>query len=85
MKNLNLSTALLAKLTVLFFCLFFYNGSAWAGACDTIIAEDSTTQLTCADNDELTVNEGVSLNYTGKNAVFAHTDDNVNSLQITEQ
>ena len=78
MKNLNLSTVLLAKLTVLVFCLFFYNGSAWAGDCDTTIAEDvANSQLVCADNDELIVSENITYNRNGKTAISAGSRDNV--------
>ena len=78
MKNLNLSTVLLAKLTVLVFCLFFYNGSALAGDCDTTIAEDvANSQLDCADNDELIVSENITYNRNGKTAISAGSRDNV--------
>ncbi len=63
-------------LGIVFLFLLFYSSSAWA-SCDTTLASDSTTQLICDSNDELTVNEGVTLNRNGKYAVYAVNDDNV--------
>ena len=37
------------------FCLFFYSNSAWAGDCNTTISSSTTSKLTCAANDELTI------------------------------
>ncbi len=64
------------RLILLVLVWLFYSGSAWA-SCDTTLASDSTTQLICDSNDELTVNQGVTLDRTGKYAVSAVNDDNV--------
>ena len=61
-------------LGIVFLFLLFYSSSAWA-SCDTTLASDSTTQLICDSNDELTINQGVTLDRTGKYAVYAVNDD----------
>ncbi len=64
------------RLILLVLVLLFYSGSAWA-SCDTTLTSDSTTQLLCDSDDELTINQGVTLNRNGKYAVYAVNDDNV--------
>ena len=54
--------------------MFFYSSSAWAGPCNTTLSSDSTSQLDCSDNDELTVNEGVSLSRSGSVALNGQSD-----------
>ena len=64
------------RLILLVLISLFYSGSAWA-SCDTTLTSDSTTQLICDSNDELTINQGVTLDRSGKYAVYAVNDDNV--------
>jgi len=74
----------------LFFVLFFLslNNFAWAfepleaegGDCHVTLSSNSTSQLNCSDNDELTVSEGVSLSRTGTVALHGQSNEN---LKIT--
>ena len=52
------------RLIIIFFGIFFLFGkSAWAGACDTTISSATTSQLSCADDDSLTVDSGGSITF----------------------
>ena len=55
---------------LLFFVLFFLSISnfAWGGPCNTTLSSDSTSQLNCSNDDELTVNEDITLLRTGRNS-----------------
>ena len=74
----------------LFFVLFFLslNNFAWAfepleaegGDCHVTLSSNSTSQLNCSDNDELTVSEGASLSRTGTVALHGQSNEN---LKIT--
>ena len=46
---------MIKRLGILVFCLFLYSSSAWAGDCNTTISSSTTSKLTCAANDELTI------------------------------
>ena len=67
---------------LLFFVLFFLSISnfAWGGPCNTTLSSDSTSQLNCSNDDELTVNEDITLLRTGKIALHGQTNEN---LKIT--
>ena len=66
------------RLTIIFFCIFFlFSKSAWAGACDTTISSATTSQLSCADNDSLTVTSDGSIAFEEQNAVDAQQEDGV--------
>ena len=67
---------------LLFFVLFFLsiNNFAWGGPCNTTLSSDSTSQLNCSNDDELTVNEDITLLRTGKIALHGQTNEN---LKIT--
>ena len=67
---------------LLFFVLFFLSMSnfAWGGACDTTLSSDSTSMLNCSNDDELTVNEDVTLSRTGNVAIHGESNEN---LKIT--
>ena len=67
---------------LLFFFLFFLSISnfAWGGPCNTTLSSDSTSQLNCSNDDELTVNEDITLLRTGKIALHGQTNEN---LKIT--
>ena len=67
---------------LLFFVLFFLSMSnfAWGGACDTTLSSDSTSMLNCSNDDELTVNEDVTLLRTGNVALHGQSNEN---LKIT--
>ena len=64
------------------FVLFFLSLSnfAWGGACDTTLSSDSTSMLNCSNDDELTVNEDVTLSRTGNVAIHGESNEN---LKIT--
>ena len=74
----------------LFFGLFFLslNNFAWSfepleaegGDCHVTLSSNSTSQLNCSDNDELTVSEGASLSRTGTVALHGQSNEN---LKIT--
>ena len=76
------------RFLVIVFCLFFYINSAWGfealpaegGDCHVTLSSNSTSQLDCSDNDELTVSEGVSLSRTGTVALNGQSNEN---LKIT--
>ena len=67
---------------LLFFVLFFLSISnfAWGGPCNTTLSSDSTSQLNCSNDDELTVNEDITLLRTCKIALHGQTNEN---LKIT--
>ena len=67
---------------LLFFVLFFLSISnfAWGGPCNTTLSSDSTSQLNCSNDDDLTVNEDITLLRTGKIALHGQTNEN---LKIT--
>ena len=47
---------MLLRLIIIFFGIFFlFSKSTWAGDCDIIISIATTSQLSCADDDFLTV------------------------------
>ena len=50
------------------------------GACDTTLSSDSTSMLNCSNDDELTVNEDVTLSRTGNVAIHGESNEN---LKIT--
>ena len=64
---------------LLFFVLFFLSISnfAWGGPCNTTLSSDSTSQLNCSNDDELTVNEDITLLRTGKIALHGQTNENL--------
>ena len=76
--------------SLLFFVLFFLylSNFAWGfepmeaegGDCHVTLSSNSTSQLNCSDNDELTVSEGVSLSRTGTVALHGQSNEN---LKIT--
>ena len=59
------------KLILLVLVSFFYSTFVWAGDCDTTVAGTENDQLSCADNDTLTVTGTIS--YDGINAVLGTT------------
>ena len=66
------------RLIIIFFGIFFlFSKSIWAGACNTTISTPTTSQLSCADNDSLTVGLGGSITYDNQNAVLATQKDGV--------
>ena len=66
------------RLLILVLVSLFYSSFAWAGACDTTITEDhGNSTLSCADNDELTVNEGITFERDANYVINANSDDNV--------
>ena len=66
------------RLIIIFYCLVcLFNKSALAGDCDTTISSATTSQLTCADNDSLTVDPDGSIAYDNQNAVYAQLEDGV--------
>jgi len=66
------------RLIIIFFGIFFLFGkSAWAGACDTTISSATTSQLSCADDDSLTVDSGGSITFDNQNAVLATKKNNI--------
>ena len=69
---------------LLFFVLFFLSMSnfAWGGACDTTLSSDSTSMLNCSNDDELTVNEDVTLSRTGNVAI--HGEEQYRVVVITQ-
>ena len=66
------------RLIIVCFGIFFlFSKSAWTGDCDTTISSATTSQLTCADNDSLTVDQDGSIVYDGQNAVASQGEDGV--------
>ena len=63
------------KLILLVLVSFFYSTFVWAGDCDTTVAGTENDQLSCADNDTLTVTGTIS--YDGINAVLGTTIGNL--------
>ena len=60
------------RLIIIFFGIFFlFSKSIWAGACNTTISTPTTSQLSCADNDSLTVDSGGSITFDNQNGVLA--------------
>ena len=60
------------RLIIIFYCLVcLFNKSALAGDCDTTISSATTSQLSCADNDSLTVDSDGSITFDNQNAVLA--------------
>ncbi len=43
------------RLLILVLVSLFYSSFAWAGDCNTTISSSTTSKLTCAANDELTI------------------------------
>ena len=58
------------KFILLFLVSLFYSGSALAGDCDTTVTGTENNQLSCSDNDTLTVTGTIS--YDGENAVLGN-------------
>ena len=56
---------------------FIYSSPVLAGACDTTISSATTSQLSCADNDSLTVTSDGSIAYNNQNAVNVLQEDRV--------
>ena len=70
------------KLLFIVFCLSFYSSSAWAGDCNTTISSSTTSKLTCADNDELTITSDGTIEVGGTagtttTAIDGFNDDNL--------
>ena len=55
---------------------------AEGGDCHVTLSSNSTSQLDCSDNDELTVSEGVTLSRTGTVALDGQSNEN---LKITNE
>ena len=62
-------------LIIVMFLLF--SKSLWAGDCETTISSDTTSQLSCADNDSLTVDSQGSIIFDNQNAVLATTKNDI--------
>ena len=60
---------------LLFGFFLLYNSPVLAGACDTTISSATTSQLSCSDNDSLTVTGSIS--YNNQNAVLSQQLDRV--------
>ena len=60
---------------LLFGFFLLYNSPVLAGACDTTISSATTSQLSCSDNDSLTVTGSIS--YNNQNAVLSQKLDGV--------
>ena len=58
------------RFILLFLVSLFYSGSALAGPCDTTVTGTENNQLSCSDNDTLTVTGTIS--YDGANAVLGN-------------
>ena len=56
---------MIKRLGILVFCLFLYSSSAWAGDCNTTISSSTTSKLTCAANDELTITSSGTIEVGG--------------------
>ena len=56
---------IMRKLLFIIFCLSLYSSSAWAGDCDTTISSSTTSKLTCAANDELTITSSGTIEVGG--------------------
>ena len=66
------------RLILLIFSLILLtNTSALAGDCDDTIDSNTTSQLNCANNDTLTVNSGITLDYEGNDVVNAQNTEGV--------
>jgi len=61
---------IMKRLILLFLVSFFYSTFALAGDCDTTVTGTENNQLTCSDNDTLTVTGTIS--YDGANAVLGN-------------
>ena len=57
--------------------IILYSDPVLAGACDTTISSATTSQLSCADNDSLTVDSSGSISYNNQNAVLSEKLDGV--------
>ena len=66
------------RLILLIFSLILLtNTSALAGDCNDTIDSNTTSQLNCANNDTLTVNSGITLDYEGNDVVNAQNTEGV--------
>ena len=64
-------------LLLIFSLILLTNTSALAGDCDDTIDSNTTSQLNCANNDTLTVNSGITLDYEGNDVVNAQNTEGV--------
>ena len=65
------------------FCLFLYSSSAWAGDCNTTISSSTTSKLTCAANDELTITSDGTIEVGGTAGTTTTAIDGLNDDNLT--
>ena len=64
-------------------CLFLYSSSAWAGDCNTTISSSTTSKLTCAANDELTITSDGTIEVGGTAGTTTTAIDGLNDDNLT--
>ena len=74
---------IMKKLLLIVFCLFLYSSSAWAGDCNTTISSSTTSKLTCAANDELTITSDGTIEVGGTAGTTTTAIDGLNDDNLT--